>query len=217
MTAILLGGCSRQPDPDQVTLATNGTGPAVYVLVAPIKGKPFADGAQFLMDNIVKSQTGGDIATIKVDPATVQVLYSQMDYGEEDFAIIGKAHITLAHGQGDFDASFLNEFHGAMENDRLMPNCTPMDPSPDDTAYIQGASAWIKQYNERATGNYWGASTQAYGDLCNQLSLSKLVSEITDRGSVQMKSLDEWRRANAYAWTKWYARYLVDSKAAQTQ
>jgi hypothetical protein len=213
---VVTGGCSRQPDPSQVTMAQNDAGQAAYVLVAPIKGRPYADGAQYLMDNLVKSQTGGAIESIKVDTASVQVIFSQIVDQSGDFIVIGKARISLAGGNGQFDVPFRNEFHGPVGPGRTMPNCLPLDSIDCPSAYTQGASAWIQEYDNRAKGLNWGDKNTSVWELCNQLSLSELVTEITNQGAVKMQSLAEWRKADAYAWMKFCAQ-LAATKADQAQ
>jgi hypothetical protein len=210
----LVTGCSRKHDPNQVAVAKNDAGQVAYVLVAPIKGKPFADGAQFLMDNLVKSQTGGDIQSIKVDPASVQVVRSDL-YGQtQKFDLIGAARIALVDGKGQFDIHFRDEFFGPVGPGRIMLTCSPSSDE-SDTAYIQGASAWIKQYQFYAASTSCGSANTTTEKLNDQLSLSKLVADITAQGAVNMQSLDEWRKANAYAWTAWYSIYSAPPKVVQ--
>jgi hypothetical protein len=214
---VLTAGCSRPPDPSQVTMAKNDAGQAAYVLVAPIQGRPFADGAQYLMDNVVKSQTGGDIESIKVDRASVQVIFSQIFDQNQDFIIIGKARISLVGGSGQFDVPFRNEFHGPVGPGRTMPNCLPLDNPDYPSAYTQGASAWIQDYDTRAKGLNWGDKNTSVWELCNQLSLSALVTEITNQGAVKMPSLDEWRKADAYAWKQFCSQCPAAAQVDQAQ
>jgi hypothetical protein len=210
----LVTGCSRKHDPNQVAVAKNDAGQVAYVLVAPIKGKPFADGAQFLMDSLVKSQTGGDIQSIKVDPASVQVVRSVLYGDTQHFDLIGTAQITLVDGKGQFDVHFWNDFVGLIGPGRTMPTCTP-DDHDSQTAYIQGSSAWVQQYQFDATRTGWDCADFAMSKLTDQLSMSKLVGEITAQGTVNMQSLAEWRKANAYAWTAWYSIYSAPPKVVQ--
>jgi hypothetical protein len=199
-----ISGCSRGYDPTQVTTTKNAAGETTYVLIAPIKGKPFADGAQYLMDNLVKSQAGGDIQSIKVDPASVQVVFSELEYQTQDFVIVGKARITFVGSNGPR---------------RTMPQCRPVlaDMMNPTSAYTEGLSAWTKRYGDDASGNYWGGALRATVALNQQLSLFGLVQEITNRGSVSSQAMNDWCKADTYAWSKWYPLYLAESKKAQAQ
>jgi hypothetical protein len=211
-----MSGCSRGYDPTQVTATKNAAGETTYALIAPIKGKPFADGAQYLMDNLVKSQAGGDIQSIKVDPGSVQVTFSQDYIGAQQFGIIGQARLTLVGGKGQFDVFFWDVFTGLMGPGRTMPNCTPVTQSPI-TAYSRGLAAWMADYND-FSGNGASADTPAVMRILNQqLSLAQLVEEITAEGSIKTQAFDDWRKANTFAWQKYYPLYLAETKKAQAQ
>jgi hypothetical protein len=196
-----MNGCSRGYDPTQVTSTKNAAGETTHVLIAPIKGKPFADGAQYVMDNLIKSQTGGDIQSIKVDPASVKVVFSQMEDATQYFIIVGNAQVTLVDGKGQFDVRFRDTFAGLMGPGRELPNCSDCG-GMGTTAYSQGLSNWMNQYTH-AESDFPTDKRYAEKLLSPQLSLGQLVDEITPQGAIKMQALGDWRKANAFAWKQW--------------
>ncbi len=121
MAVLVLGGCSRGQtyDPDQVRTTRDTNGTPFQHLMLPIKGKPFASGAQWVYDQLVASQPGGDIQGILVDPASVVVVASQLGFGQGIFIVTGQAKVTLTHGRGEFEAHFRECLQGGCLDDRV--------------------------------------------------------------------------------------------------
>jgi hypothetical protein len=196
--ALILAGCMRgqstahEYDSDQVRTTKDANGETEYHLILPIKGRPFVSGAQLIFDQLVKSQAGGEIQSITVDPSGVEVPFSRVSVGEGMFMMIGKAHVTLSKGKGEFDAYFAEKVDGGCQGDRIFSVFGPYY-MPEENAYREGLGTWTAAVNgpEKSTE---AESIQA------QLSIVMVVNEITAEGTVKMAALEDWKRANQIAW-----------------
>lgn len=194
-------GCIRaqfaghQLDPNQVKTITGANGATEYHLILPIKGKPYASGAQFIFDQLVAQQAGGDVQSITVDPSTVQVTFSHQEYGEGDFIMIGMAQVTLTKGPS-FSAPFREIITGGAQEDRLF-SVYSFEYMPETTAYREGLASWTAKTDPSGPDHpYQLDAIQA------QLSIAMLVKEITSDGTVTPSALEDWKRANQIAWSK---------------
>lgn len=194
MAVLVLGGCSRGQtyDPDQVRTTRDTNGTPFQHLMLPIKGKPFASGAQWVYDQLVASQPGGDIQGILVDPASVVVVASQLGFGQGIFIVTGQAKVTLTHGRGEFEAHFRECLQGGCLDDRVLSSCSTCY-MPADSAYTMPLDAW--QQTIAATNQ-----TDANDCITSELSIFLLVHQITASGSVDQAKLNSWMRANPIAW-----------------
>jgi len=166
-----------------------------YHLILPIKGKPSGSGAQWIFDQLVAAQAGGDIQSITVDPATVQVTFSQQQWGEGMFIFTGKARITLTQGKGEIeDVWFREPIIGGCGEDRIF-SMYGWDFIPEITAYREGIANWTAASNASNSPD----QTEA---IETQLSIEMLVREITADGTVKMAALEDWWRADQIAWSK---------------
>jgi hypothetical protein len=182
-------------DPNQVKMITGANGATEYHLILPIKGKPFGCGAQWIFDQLVDAQAGGDIQSITVDPATVQVTFSHQQWGEGMFIFTGEARITLTQGKGEIEGIWFREpMDGGCGEDRIF-STYGWAYIPEVTAYREGLASWTTASN---TPN----STHQAEAIEAQLSIEMLVSEITSDGTVKMAALEDWERANQIAWSK---------------
>jgi hypothetical protein len=191
---VLLGGCSRGQtyDSNQVRTIKDASGTNVQHLMLPIRGKPFASGAQWAYDQLVASQPGGDVEEIVVDPASVVVVASQVGYGQGIFIMAGRARVILVRGEGEFDAHFREVLEGGCTDDRVLSSCATCF-LPAVSAYTIPLENWkqtIASAN-RATANDY---------ITSELSIYLLVQQITAAGSVDMAKLSDWKQANQIAW-----------------
>jgi hypothetical protein len=189
-----LGGCSRGQtyDPNQVRIIKEANGTSVQHLMLPIRGKPFASGAQWAYDQLVASQPGGDIQKIVVDPTSVVVVASQVGYGQGIFIMTGRTHVILTRGQGEFDAHFREALQGGCLDDRVLSSCATCY-LPATTAYTNPLETWrqtIASTNQATANDY----------ITSELSIYLLVQQITAAGSVDMAKLSDWKQANQIAW-----------------
>ena len=194
VTALLLSGCSKGQtyDSNQVRTMKDANGASVQRLMLPIKSKPFASGAQWVYDQLVASQSGGDIQKIVVDPASVVVVASQLGYGQGIFIMTGSAHVVLAHGQGEFDAHFRESLEGGCVDDRVLSACGSCYV-PATSAYTIALDTWkstVESTQQIDANNY----------ITAELSLYQLVQQITAAGAVDPVRLNNWKQANQAAW-----------------
>jgi hypothetical protein len=193
---LALSGCmhgqsaENKLNPNQVRAIPGANGTTEYPLILPIKGKPYDSATQWIFDQIVAEQAGGDIKSITVDPASVQVTFSEQQFGEGLFIVIGKAHVTLTQGRS-MDAFFREPFQGSCQEDRVFANYSSYY-MPETTAFREGLASWASAAN----------SSDQVEALEAQLSIAMLVKEITADGTVNPKSLEDWKAANQVAWSK---------------
>jgi len=158
----------------------------------PIKGKPFASGAQWVYDQLVASQPEGDVQKIVVDSASVVVVASDLAYGQGTFIITGQAKVILARGQGEFEAHFRECLFGGCLDDRVLSSCGPCYVSAN-SAYMMSLDAW----QQTIAGT---SQTDANDCITSELSIFLLVQQITASGSVDQARLNSWKQANPIAW-----------------
>jgi hypothetical protein len=194
VVALLLAGCSRGQnyDSNQVRTVQDANGTSVQRLMLPIRGKPFASGAQWVYDQLVASQPGGDIQKIVVDPASVVVVASQLGYGQGIFIMTGRAHVILAHGQGEFDAHFRESLEGGCLDDRVLSSCAAIY-MPVTSAYTIPLDTWKQTIAS-------SRQVDANDYITSELSIDLLVQQITAAGSVDLAKLTDWKQANQIAW-----------------
>lgn len=185
------GHAGHELNPNQVRAIPGPNGTTEH-LILPIKGKPYASGAQWIYDQIVAAQAGGDIQSITVDPATVQVTFSEQKWGEGLFIVIGKAHVALAGGKGEFDAYFREGIEGGCQADRVF-STYGFACLPETTAYREGLATWTAASTSPN-------SIDRSDAIKAQLSIEMLVREITADGAVKMDALEAWKSANNLAW-----------------
>ena len=182
-------------DPNQVKTITGANGATEYHLILPIKGKPYASGAQFVYDQLVAQQAGGDVRSITVDPSTVEILFSHEQYGQGTFVMSGTAQVALTNGLS-FSASFEEVVTGGAQDDRIF-SVYGFEYIPEVTAYREGLASWTAKAVPVGSDHiYQSDAIQA------QLSIAMLVKEITSDGTVKTDALQEWKRANQIAWSK---------------
>jgi hypothetical protein len=193
-------GCIRgqfanhELDPNQVRVIQGADGAKEH-LILPIKGKPFGSGAQWIFDQIVAAQAGGDIQSITVDPASVQVTFSHQTMGEGVFTMIGRARIVLTQGKGELDdVQFREAIEGGCGEDRIFTGYG-FDYMNEVTAYRQGLAAWT------AASSAPNILDQKEA-IQAQLSIEMLVREITADGAVKMAAFNDWGKANQIAFSK---------------
>jgi hypothetical protein len=196
---LVLAGCMRGQDashdynPNQVKAVSGANGAVEYHLILPIVGKPYASGAQFIFDQAVSAQAGGDIASITVDPATVEVTFSEQIYGEGLFIMVGRADVALVSGK-KFLAWFREPITGGCQQDRIFSTYSPY-LMLEITAYREGLARWT-------TAADWADTHDQTEAIQAQLSIEMLIHEITADGTVRMDALEDWKKANQIAWTK---------------
>ena len=195
---LTVAACSQGADPSQVRIVKGDNNTVQERPVVPIKGRPYAEGAQWLYDQLVKGQTGGFIQSIKVYPDSVTVPYAWM-YGDGNayFTITGKARITLADNKGAFDAYFREVFKGNAENDRTLSRYSAWVVL-HYTAYVMGLDKWNIAFN---ADNVAMKNSTTQNAVMDQLSIATLLDEMTSSGALDMTRLEDWKKANATAWT----------------